>query len=139
MRQIVITTIALMVCLVTLSGCKSKQAIATDHTTSMPAWLQEKTAALAERHCEITLFDVNGENYYSVFVKGPDRSYDMNRTTIYDADGNVYLSLGGPRRRTQKEIDFFSRATNKGIIWQSKIAQEKEKSIVETELEPKSE
>ena len=139
MRQIVITTIALMVCLVTLSGCKSKQAVATDQVTSMPAWLQEKTVLLAERYCEITLFDVNGENYYSVFVKGPDRSYDMNRTTIYDADGNVYLSLGGPRRRTQKEIDFFSRATNKGIIWQSEIAQEKEKRVIEKTLETESE
>ncbi|MBR3951539.1 MAG: hypothetical protein IKJ79_06525 [Bacteroidaceae bacterium] len=124
MKRIESLLLSLALCLVLLTACKSTQQVTT---SNYPDWLQEKISVLNERHCEITLFDFDGDSFYAVFVKGPEKSYDMNRTTIYDANGEVYLSLGGPRKRSDKEIQFFNKAQNKGVIWQSDIAREKNK------------
>ncbi len=136
MKRIIILTTTLILSFAILTGCKSKQQVAN---SLLPSWLEEKTATLNERHCEITMWEFQGDNYYSVFVKGPERSYDMNRTTIYDADGNVYLSLGGPRKRSEKEIEFFHQAVNKGVVWQSTIVENNKKSTIKKELEIKNE
>ncbi len=136
MKRIILITSTLLLCLAILSGCKSKQQMAS---SLLPSWLEEKTATLNERHSEITLWEFQGKNYYSVFVKGPERSYDMNRTTIYDADGNVHMSLGGPRKRSEKEMEFFHQAINKGIVWQSDVVERNEKSVIKKSIEMKSE
>lgn len=134
-------TMLLVCATILMSACKSKKEIITQHQeitaemqaadTTLPTWLIEKLDALNERHSEINLFEMDGQPYYAVFVKGPERSYDMNRTTIYDADGNVYLSLGGPRRPNTKETNFFEKATNKGTIWQSEIVIKKNEQHIE--------
>lgn len=124
-----ITICIVAVLLLVLPACKSKQQAATPHA----AWLQEKMEVLNERYSEVRVYELNGATYYSIFVKGPDRSFDMNRTTIYDADGNVYLSLGGPRKRSEKELNFFRDATYKGVIWQSDVMKEKESSTTHQE------
>lgn len=119
MKRIIQSLLAVAILL--MPACKSKE-----NTTSQYApWLQEKFATLNERHCEITLFELDGQPYYSVFVKGSDKSYDMNRTTIYDANGEVYLTLGGMRKKSDKERNFFRNAENRGVIWQSDIAKAK--------------
>ena len=123
MKRIISLLLSATLCMVLMTACKSTQQAAT--SSSYPQWLQAKMDVLNERHSEITLFEFDGQPYYAVFVKGPDKSFDMNRTTIYDANGEVYLSLGGPRKRNDKEIQFFNRAENKGVIWQSDIAREK--------------
>ena len=123
MKRIISLLLSATLCIVLMTACKSTQQVAT--SSSYPEWLQAKMDVLNERHSEITLFELDGQPYYAVFVKGPDKSFDMNRTTIYDANGEVYLSLGGPRKRNDKEIQFFNRAENKGVIWQSDIAREK--------------
>lgn len=111
----------LLLPVVLATSCKSGR-----NATGEPApWLQEKLATLNERYSEITLYEYNGERYYAVFVKGAEKSYDMNRTTIYDAMGETYLSLGGLRKKSEKEVAFFRNAVNKGVIWQSDIAKEK--------------
>lgn len=123
MKRIISLLLSATLCMVLMTACKSTQQVTT--SSSYPQWLQAKMDVLNERHSEITLFEFDGQPYYAVFVKGPDKSFDMNRTTIYDANGEVYLSLGGPRKRNDKEIQFFNRAENKGVIWQSDIAREK--------------
>lgn len=124
MKKIVLSLLVVLSTALLMTACKSKQAA----TSSQYApWLQEKLASLNERYSEVTLFEIDGQPYYSVFVKGPEKSYDMNRTTIYDANGEEYLTLGGPRRKSEKEINFFRNAENKGVIWQSDIAKEKNK------------
>ena len=116
MKRLTLLLSAAMLCIALMTACKSAQQTAA--TTAYPQWLQEKFSVLNDRY---------SEPYYSVFVKGPDKSFDMNRTTIYNANGEVFLSLGGPRKRSDKEIQFFDRAVNKGVIWQSDIAREKSK------------
>lgn len=124
MRRVYLLTLTVLLSLVLLTACKSTKQLADN---SYPQWLQEKFEKLNERYSEITLFEYEGQPYYAVFVKGPEKSFDLNRTTVYDADGNVYMSLGGPRKRSSEEINFFNRSVNKGIIWQSDIAKEKSK------------
>ena len=125
MKRLTLLLSAAMLCIALMTACKSAQQTAA--TTAYPQWLQEKFSVLNDRYSEVTLFVIDNEPYYSVFVKGPDNSFDMNRTTIYNANGEVFLSLGGPRKRSDKEIQFFDRAVNKGVIWQSDIAREKSK------------
>ena len=127
MKRILLLVTAAVLSLVITTGCKTTQQATSE--SNYPKWLQEKMTLLNDRHSEITLFDFDGQAFYAVFVKGPDKSYDMNRTTIYDANGKTYLTLGGPRRPTQKERDFFEKATNKGVIWQSDIARENDIKI----------
>ena len=125
MKRITTLLSAAMLCLVLMTACKSTQQAST--TVSYPNWLQTQMTELNDRHSEITLFEYDGAPYYAVFVKGPDKSFEMNRTTIYDANGNVHLSLGGLRKPSEKELNFFENATNKGVIWMSDIAHEKSK------------
>ena len=125
MKRITTLLSAAMLCLVLMTACKSTQQATT--AVSYPGWLQTQMTGLNERHSEITLFELEGQPDYAVFVKGPEKSFDMNRTTIYDANGNVHLSLGGPRKPSEKELKFFENATNKGVIWMSDIAREKSK------------
>lgn len=123
MKRIISLLMSATLCVVLMTACKSSQQ--ANSVNNYPDWLQAKMGVLNERHSEITLFEHEGQPYYAVFVKGPDKSYDMNRTTIYDANGEVYLTLGGLRKRNDKEIQFFNNAENKGVIWQSDIAREK--------------
>lgn len=125
MKRIASLFLSAVLCMVLMTACKSTQQVAT--SSSYPDWLQEKMGVLNERHSEITLFEYEGAPYYAVFVKGPEKSFDMNRTTIYDTNGNIYLSLGGPRKPNEKEQTFFKNAENKGVIWMSDIAREKSK------------
>ena len=104
------------------TGCKSAQ----QQASPLVPWLQEKVSHVNERYSSVTLYEMNGETYYALFCKGPKNSFDMNRTTIYDAEGNVYLTLGGPRQRSEKEIAFFNNATDKGVIWLSDVAKEEQ-------------
>ena len=127
MKRIITLLSAAMLCLVLMTACKSTQQATTSVT--YPEWLQLQMKVLNDRHSEITLFELDGAPYYAVFVKGPDKSFDMNRTTIYDTNGNVYLTLGGPRRPNEKELNFFQNADNKGVIWMSDIAREKSNSL----------
>ncbi len=121
MKQFIATLSAIVLVVVMTTACKSTQSATT--ANNYPDWLESKLEVLNERYSEIRLFEVEGQPYYAIFVKGPERSYDMNRTTIYDATGEVYLSLGGPRRPSEKENQFFEKAINKGVIWQSDIAK----------------
>lgn len=108
-----------------MGSCRSKKEVAQQaETTIITPWLDEMLPALSERHSTITRYEMDGKPYYAVFVKGPDRSYDMNRTTIYDSEGNVYLSLGGPRQRSEKELKFFENSVSHGVIWQSDSARQ---------------
>ena len=123
MKRITSLLTTVLLCLVLMSACKSTQEVSAP--TQHPDWLQSQMKELNDRHCEITLFEIEGVPYYAVFVKGPEKSFDMNRTIIYDAKGNIYLSLGGPRRPSEKEMNFFKNAENKGVIWMSDLAREK--------------
>lgn len=133
MKPFITIATILITSIIAIVGCKSNQHIVND---TLPLWLQEKVSILNEYHSEVIQYDMNGETYYSIFVKGPDRSYDMYRTTIYDADGNEYLSLGGLRRTSDKERDFFEHATPKGILWQSDVAKENRPKVITKELQP---
>ncbi len=121
MKKVSILTYTTLLCIALLAACKTKQAT----TSQFAPWLQEKITAISDRNSSVTLYEMNGETYYAVFCEGPERSYDMNRNTIYDAEGNVYLRLGGLKKRTEKELRFFDRAINKGVIWQSEISKER--------------
>lgn len=124
-----ITLIAtLLLSLLLMTGCKTTQA--TTDNNQMPEWLQEKLPTLNERFSTITLLEMDGEEYYRVFVKGPERSYDMNRATIYKANGEVHFTTGGLRKMDHTEAYFNANAKDKGIIWKSAIviAQEKEEA-----------
>lgn len=124
MKRISLLILVAVCSILLLGSCRSKKegVVQQVTTTSFTPWLEEKLATLNERHSEITLYEMDGEHYYAIFVKGPEKSYDLNRTTIYDADGNVYLSLGGPRKQSEKEIEFFQKAQSQGVIWQSDAA-----------------
>ena len=119
MKQLTSWIVAIALTATLLSGCKTSQQSASN---TLPAWLQEKTATLSEVHSSITLFEYQGENYYSVFVKGPNRSYDMNRATIYKSNGEVYFTTGGLKKQSEQEQQFYNQAISKGIIWQSPLA-----------------
>lgn len=107
-------------CATLLVACKSKQHAAT----SLPIWLQENASSLNQRYSVITLYEYEGENYYAVFCRGPRQSFDMNRTTIYDSNGNIYMTLGGLKKKTEQEMQFFRKATDKGVIWKSEVARQ---------------
>ena len=51
---------------------------------------------------------------------------NMNRTTIYDSNGNIYMTLGGLKKKTEQEMQFFRKATDKGVIWKSEVARQEE-------------
>lgn len=105
-------------------ACKSKQQAAT----SLPSWLQEQVSTLDQRYSVITLYELDGECYYSLFCRGPRQSFDMNRTTIYDASGNVYMTLGGLKKKTEQEAYFFRNAIDKGVIWKSEAARQEDQN-----------
>lgn len=125
MKRILLFVAMVLTVLTLASSCKSKQAVAS----GLPAWLQEKVTTLNERYSEITRYEMDGATYYAVFVKGPEKSFDMNRTTIYDANGEVYLLLGGLRKKSDKENQFFRNAINKGVVWQSDAVKEKNRTL----------
>lgn len=125
MKRIAIIATTLL-CIFFMTGCKTAQKSVTDNEM-MPAWLQEKLPVLNERFSTITLWEMNGESYYSVFVKGPERSYDMNRTTIYQSNGEVYFTTGGLRKMDETEANFNTHARNKGVIWQSDVVKAQKK------------
>ena len=123
MKRNIIALIGLAVlCSVWLTACKSKQQA----SSSLTPWLQESVATLNDRYSVIPLYELDGESYYAVFCRGPRLSFDMNRTTIYDADGNVYMTLGGMKKRTGREEYFFNNAIDKGVIWKSDVARQEE-------------
>ena len=124
MKRIAIIATTLL-CILFMAGCKTTQKSVADNE-SMPAWLQEKLPTLNERFSTITLVEMDGESYYRVFVKGPERSYDMDRTTIYRANGDVYFTTGGLRKMNETEAYFNANARNKGVIWKSDIVTAQE-------------
>ena len=129
MKKIALFIAYATLCMLLGISCKSKQQAAT----SLQPWLQEKTVTLNDKNSTITLYELDGKQYYGVFCQGPEKSYDMNRTVIYDAEGNQYLVLGGLRKKSEKEMQFFQNAENKGIIWQSDIAKPRAKAKQEKE------
>ncbi len=121
MKKSVTIIMSAIICLLMLiPACKSKKQEAT-----FAPWLQEKIEHINDRYSTVTLYEFEGKLYYAVFCEGPKKSFDMNRTTIYDAAGEVYLTLGGLRKRTDKEYHFFENATDKGVIWQSDMARQR--------------
>lgn len=119
MKKIILSL--MVVATLLMPACKSKESA----TTQYAPWLQEKLTLLNQRHSEIRLYEWNGQPYYAIYVQGPEKSFDMNRTTIYNANGEEYITLGGPPRPNEKADEFFRNAQNKGVIWQSDIAKEK--------------
>lgn len=105
-----------------LTACKSTR----QQATALVPWLQEKVSHVNDRYSTVTLYQLNGKPYYALFCKGPKKSFDMNRTTIYDAEGNEYLTLGGPRQKSEKETAFFKDAVEQGVIWQSDVAKKEQ-------------
>lgn len=124
MKRLISWIVAITFIATLLTACKTGQQTTSN---ALPAWLQEKTTSLSEVYSSITLFEYQGENYYSVFVKGPNRSYDMNRATIYKSNGEVYFTTGGLKKQSEEEQQFYSQATSKGIVWQSPLAAQDNK------------
>lgn len=119
MKKIILSL--MVVATLLIPACKSKE----NATKQYAPWLQEKMTVLNDRHSEIRLYDWDGKTYYAIYVQGPEKSFDMNRTTIYDANGEEYITLGGPPRKNEKVDEFFRNAEMKGVIWQSDAAKEK--------------
>ena len=124
MRKLFPTGIILIVSLL-LAGCKSYDHITKNPRKDNPVdkigWLKEITEELKDRDSSVTLWELDGKTYYGVNVKGPEKSYDMDRTTIYAADGSVYLVYGGlmaPPLR-EKANAFKNKAVYRGVIWES--------------------
>lgn len=120
-RKIKIICVA-MLSIALLTACKSTR----QQATALVPWLQEKVSHVNDRYSIVTLYQLNGKPYYALFCKGPKKSFDMNRTTIYDTEGNEYLTLGGPRQKSEKEIAFFKDAIEQGVIWQSDVAKKEQ-------------
>ena len=80
-----------------------------------------------KRECQITLYEIDGKNYYAVFATTPG-AFDKNTTVVYDQEGNICLKFGGlmppPKREAVKK--FFENAENKGTIWECKQRHKKE-------------
>lgn len=124
MRPIARLICAVVMCIAAFTGCKSTQG----QTSALVPWLQEKVSQVNDRYSTVTVYEMGDKPYYALFCRGPKNSFDMNRTTIYDAEGNVYLSLGGLRQRSEKELSFFRDAKEKGVIWRSDVAKEEDGS-----------
>ena len=129
-RHYILPFCIITLCAILLTACKRKQQT----VTALPSWLQEQVVSLDQRYSVITLYELDGESYYALFCRGPRQSFDMNRTTIYDANGNIYMTLGGLKKKTEQEAYFFTNAIDKGIIWKSETARQEDQEKSDSSL-----